>query len=107
MPPATKASAILEEGLSRKNTEESKSGFGQYFTSQPLVDLMVAVMNPQVGDHVNDSAAGTFGFIIATDLSISSPLPRSKINPIMAELRIFMRIANFRHPVRVCSQLCR
>ncbi|MDP3850437.1 MAG: N-6 DNA methylase [Luteolibacter sp.] len=57
----------LYEGLLQKNAEESKSGAGQYFTPRPLIDSMVAVMKPQAGEHVNDPAAGTIGFIVAAD----------------------------------------
>ena len=55
----------LYEGLLQKNAEEKKSGAGQYFTPRPLIDSMVAVMQPQLGDVIQDPAAGTGGFLIA------------------------------------------
>ena len=55
----------LYEGLLQKNAEEKKSGAGQYFTPRPLIDAMVAVMRPQLGDVIQDPAAGTGGFLIA------------------------------------------
>jgi type I restriction enzyme M protein len=55
----------LYEGLLQKNAEEKKSGAGQYFTPRPLIDAMVAVMQPRLGDVVQDPAAGTGGFLIA------------------------------------------
>ena len=55
----------LYEGLLQKNAEEKKSGAGQYFTPRPLIDAMVAVMKPQLGDVIQDPAAGTGGFLIA------------------------------------------
>ncbi len=55
----------LYEGLLQKNAEEKKSGAGQYFTPRPLIDAMVAVMQPQLGDVIQDPAAGTGGFLIA------------------------------------------
>jgi type I restriction enzyme M protein len=55
----------LYEGLLQKNAEEKKSGAGQYFTPRPLIDAMVAVMQPKLGDVIQDPAAGTGGFLIA------------------------------------------
>jgi type I restriction enzyme M protein len=55
----------LYEGLLQKNAEEKKSGAGQYFTPRPLIDSMVAVMQPKLGDVIQDPAAGTGGFLIA------------------------------------------
>ena len=55
----------LYEGLLQKNAEEKKSGADQYFTPRPLIDAMVAVMQPRLGDVIQDPAAGTGGFLIA------------------------------------------
>jgi type I restriction enzyme M protein len=55
----------LYEGLLQKNAEEKKSGAGQYFTPRPLIDSMVAVMQPTLEDVIQDPAAGTGGFPIA------------------------------------------
>ncbi|MFM7642952.1 MAG: N-6 DNA methylase [Cyanobium sp.] len=55
----------LYEGLLQKNAEEKKSGAGQHFTPRPLIDAMVAVMQPKLGDVIQDPAAGTGGFLIA------------------------------------------
>jgi type I restriction enzyme M protein len=55
----------LYEGLLQKNAEEKKSGAGQYFTPRPLIDSMVAVMQPTIVDVIQDPAAGTGGFPIA------------------------------------------
>ncbi|MBK8715818.1 MAG: N-6 DNA methylase [Deltaproteobacteria bacterium] len=57
----------LYEGLLEKNASEKKSGAGQYFTPRPLIDAMVAVVQPQAGEVVQDPAAGTAGFLIAAD----------------------------------------
>ena len=57
----------LYEGLLEKNAGEKKSGAGQYFTPRPLIDCMVALMQPQPGELVQDPAAGTGGFLIAAD----------------------------------------
>ncbi|MBW4540323.1 MAG: type I restriction-modification system subunit M [Myxacorys chilensis ATA2-1-KO14] len=57
----------LYEGLLEKNASEKKSGAGQYFTPRPLIDCMVALIQPQAGELVQDPAAGTGGFLIAAD----------------------------------------
>ena len=57
----------LYEGLLEKNASETKSGAGQYFTPRPLIDTIVKVIQPQLGETVQDPAAGTAGFLIAAD----------------------------------------
>lgn len=57
----------LYEGLLEKNAEETKSGAGQYFTPRPLIESMVALVRPQPGEHVQDPAVGTGGFLIMAD----------------------------------------
>ncbi|MBT2700256.1 N-6 DNA methylase [Bacillus sp. ISL-40] len=57
----------LYEGLLEKNASELKSGAGQYFTPRVLIDVMVKLIDPQVGERCNDPACGTFGFMIAAD----------------------------------------
>lgn len=57
----------LYEGLLEKNANETKSGAGQYFTPRILIDVMVELMEPEIGERINDPAAGTFGFMIAAD----------------------------------------
>ena len=54
----------LYEGLLEKNAGEKKSGAGQYFTPRPLIDTMVACVRPQLGEVVQDPAAGTAGFLV-------------------------------------------
>jgi type I restriction enzyme M protein len=55
----------LYEGLLAKNASESKGGAGQYFTPRPLIEVMVDIVAPQLGERINDPACGTFGFMIA------------------------------------------
>jgi len=58
----------IYESLLEKNAGEKKSGAGQYFTPRPLINVMVKLVSPKVGEKWNDPAAGTFGFMIAADL---------------------------------------
>lgn len=55
------------EGLLQKMAEETKRGAGQYFTPRVLINTMVALMQPQPGEVIQDPAAGTGGFLIAAD----------------------------------------
>ncbi len=55
----------LYEGLLKKNADEKKSGAGQYFTPRVLIDVIVKLMRPQLGDRICDPAAGTGGFLIS------------------------------------------
>ena len=55
----------LYEGLLKKNADEKKSGAGQYFTPRVLIDVIVRLMQPQLGDRICDPAAGTGGFLIS------------------------------------------
>jgi type I restriction enzyme M protein len=57
----------LYEGLLEKNAGEKKSGAGQYFTPCPLIDCMVRVLKPNQGEVIQDPAAGTGGFLVASD----------------------------------------
>jgi type I restriction enzyme M protein len=70
----------LYEGLLQKNAEEKKSGAGQYFTPRPLIDSMVAVMQPTIEDVIQDPAAGTGGFPIAALHWIREHNEISKLN---------------------------
>lgn len=57
----------LYEGLLEKNANETKSGAGQYFTPRALIDSMVRCIRPQLGEVIQDPAAGTAGFLVAAD----------------------------------------
>lgn len=57
----------IYESLLEKNAGEKKSGAGQYFTPRPLINVMVELLAPKLGEKWNDPAAGTFGFMIAAD----------------------------------------
>lgn len=59
--------ATIYESLLERNAGEKKSGAGQYFTPRPLINVMVDLVAPKVGERWNDPAAGTFGFMIAAN----------------------------------------
>ncbi len=57
----------IYESLLEKNAGEKKSGAGQYFTPRPLINVMVKLLAPKIGEKWNDPACGTFGFMIAAN----------------------------------------
>lgn len=71
------------EGLLAKNSQDARSGAGQYFTPRPLVDCLVELLAPKPGEIIQDPAMGTGGFLIsaaeyikaAFDSKIYSKLP--------------------------------
>lgn len=57
----------IYEALLAKNSEDARSGAGQYFTPRALVDTIVTVTRPQAGELIQDPATGTGGFLISAD----------------------------------------
>lgn len=57
----------IYEDLLERNAGEKKSGAGQYFTPRPLINVMVDLLAPQLGQRWHDPACGTFGFMIAVN----------------------------------------
>jgi type I restriction enzyme M protein len=55
----------IYEDLLERNAGEKKSGAGQYFTPRPLINIMVELLAPKIGQRWHDPACGTFGFMIA------------------------------------------
>lgn len=74
----------LYEGLLQENTEDFKSGAGQYFTPRPLIHAIVEVMCPGADERINDPACGTGGFLIEAHRRLSAdpyldPLQRAHL----------------------------
>lgn len=57
----------IYEGLIEKSSQDVRSGAGQYFTPRALVNSIVRVMKPKLGEIIQDPAAGSGGFLIAAD----------------------------------------
>ena len=55
----------IYESILEKNGQDKKSGAGQYFTPRSLIQAMVDVACPQIGEIVCDPACGTGGFLLA------------------------------------------
>jgi len=65
------AKGDLYEGLLQKNAEDTKSGAGQYFTPRPLIDTMLACVQPEPMKTIADPACGTGGFFLSAHKWIS------------------------------------
>ena len=52
----------LYEGLLAKNSQDSRSGAGQYFTPRALVECIIQLMKPKLGEIIQDPATGSGGF---------------------------------------------
>ncbi|WP_421418108.1 N-6 DNA methylase [Agrobacterium tumefaciens] len=57
----------IYEGLLAKNSQDARSGAGQYFTPRPLVDSIVKLIKPELGEIIQDPATGSGGFLISAD----------------------------------------
>ena len=67
------------EGLLEKNAQDVKGGAGQYFTPRPVIDAMVACVQPEAGELICDPACGTGGFLLAAyDHIAKQPLDRDQ-----------------------------
>lgn len=62
----------IYEGLLSKNSQDARSGAGQYFTPRPLVDCIVKLVQPGLGEIIQDPATGTGGFLISAAQYIRS-----------------------------------
>lgn len=74
----------IYEGLLARNSQDARSGAGQYFTPRPLVDCMVRLMRPSLGETIQDPSCGTGGFLISVKQYVeakSSPEAYSKNPP--------------------------
>jgi len=60
----------IYEGLLAKNSQDARSGAGQYFTPRPLVDCIVRLVSPALGEVIQDPAMGSGGFLISADQSV-------------------------------------
>lgn len=66
------------EGLLAKNSQDARSGAGQYFTPRALVDCMVRLLQPRLGEVIQDPAAGTGGFLISADYYVRSSVAENE-----------------------------
>jgi type I restriction enzyme M protein len=62
----------IYEGLVEKISQDVRSGAGQYFTPRAVVNSIIRVMKPKIGETIQDPAVGSGGFLVAADRFIRS-----------------------------------
>ncbi|EFI5421025.1 type I restriction-modification system subunit M [Enterobacter hormaechei] len=68
----------LYSGLIDKSAQDTRSGAGQYFTPRSLVNTIVRLTQPNLGELIQDPAAGSGGFLVSADSYIRSKYTREK-----------------------------
>lgn len=57
----------IYEGLIAKNSQDARSGAGQYFTPRALIDSIVRLVQPRGDELIQDPAAGSGGFLVSAN----------------------------------------
>ncbi|EOX1799495.1 N-6 DNA methylase [Vibrio cholerae] len=70
-------------GLIDKSAQDTRSGAGQYFTPRSLVNTIVRLIQPNLGELIQDPATGSGGFLVSADSYIRNKysLEKYKANP--------------------------
>lgn len=68
----------LYSGLIDKSAQDTRSGAGQYFTPRPLVNTIVRLIQPNLGELIQDPATGSGGFLVSADSYIRNKYSREK-----------------------------
>lgn len=57
----------LYSGLIDKSAQDTRSGAGQYFTPRSLVNSIIRLVQPNLGNLIQDPATGSGGFLVSAD----------------------------------------
>lgn len=57
----------LYSGLIDKSAQDTRSGAGQYFTPRSLINSIIRLIQPNLGDLIQDPATGSGGFLVSAD----------------------------------------
>lgn len=68
----------LYSGLIDKSAQDTRSGAGQYFTPRALVNTIVRLIQPDLGELIQDPATGSGGFLVSADSYIRTKYSREK-----------------------------
>lgn len=68
----------LYSGLIDKSAQDTRSGAGQYFTPRPLVDSIVKLIKPDLGELIQDPATGSGGFLVSADSYIRNKYSKER-----------------------------
>ena len=63
---------IIDEAFEYLVNKSSKGEKGQYFTPRHIIDMCVKMLNPQKGEYMIDTAAGSCGFPVHTFFKINN-----------------------------------
>ncbi|GAB1437294.1 type I restriction-modification system methyltransferase [Providencia sp.] len=66
----------LYSGLIAKSAQDTRSGAGQYFTPRSLVNTIVRLIQPDLGELIQDPATGSGGFLVSADSYIRNKYSR-------------------------------
>jgi type I restriction enzyme M protein len=70
----------LYSGLIDKSAQDTRSGAGQYFTPRALVNTIVRLIQPDLGELIQDPATGSGGFLVSADSYIKNRHSRENYN---------------------------
>lgn len=70
----------LYSGLIDKSAQDTRSGAGQYFTPRSLVNTIIRLIQPSLGELIQDPATGSGGFLVSADSYIRTRYSREKYN---------------------------
>src|SRR3989339_435075 len=65
---------VIDEAFEYLVSKSSKGEKGQYFTPRHIIDMCVKMLNPQRGEYMIDTAAGSCGFPVHTIFHITGHL---------------------------------
>ncbi|WP_414429812.1 HsdM family class I SAM-dependent methyltransferase [Acinetobacter baumannii] len=68
----------LYSGLIDKSAQDTRSGAGQYFTPRSLVNTIVRLIQPDLGELIQDPATGSGGFLVSADSYIRNQYSKEK-----------------------------
>lgn len=70
----------LYSGLIDKSAQDTRSGAGQYFTPRALVESIVELVKPSLGELIQDPATGSGGFLVSADSYIRNNISATEYN---------------------------
>jgi len=68
----------LYSGLIDKSAQDTRSGAGQYFTPRSLVNTIIRLIQPSLGELIQDPATGSGGFLVSADSFVRRKYSREK-----------------------------
>jgi len=89
----------LYSGLIDKSAQDTRSGAGQYFTPRSLVNTIVRLIQPNLGDLIQDPATGSGGFLVSADSYIRN---KNSLEKYMARSPKYQGVEIEKNTRRIC-----